>query len=351
MNTGLAILTLDFLPDNGGVQQYLFETAQRLSGRFDVTVITPIEGLLPKPVKFERVILHSTTPIEIYSVLNEVNPSHVLVGHAHPRLLAAAALFSSNYTCIAHGNDFLAAQHRWHRLFFNMLLRRSRNIITHSSAIGQRLITLRFPAPVVIHPGVDEERFSPGKRVRGKSPVLLSVCRLVPRKGIDTVLTALPQLMERIPELTYQVAGTGEDLGRLRQLSTDLGISNAVHFLGAVEDEALPDLYRNADIFVLPVREEPASGSIEGFGIVYLEAGASGLPVVAGRSGGAPEAVVDGETGLLVNPDDPEALATVLLHLLQDGALRKQLGTAARRRIESKLTWEQTALQIAEVLA
>lgn len=127
-------------------------------------------------------------------------------------------------------------------------------------------------------------------------------------------------------------------------------MASATTFHGLVPDEELPDLYRKTHIFVMPTREEQEAASVEGFGIVYLEASASGLPVVAGHSGGAVEAVRHGETGFLVPPDDVGALSETLHRLLDDAELRRRLGENGRRWVEDEMNWDRAARQLADLL-
>jgi len=346
----IALLTLDFPPGVGGVQQYLFEIARRLGVAYELTVVTPVGGPLPK-VPFHRLILPSCHPWTFARVLLVLKPDHVLVGHTHPRLLLSAALCASKrYAAIAYGNDYLAAQNRWHRPLFNALLSGAHPLITISQANAWRLRALGIPNPVIIPPGTDPVRFSPPPQEPPGPPTLLTVGRLVPRKGVDTVLQALPLLLSEFPRLRYLIVGDGPDRPRLEALARDLGIASAVEFSGRVPDEALPQVYQRTHLFVMPVREEQEGISIEGFGIAYLEASASGLPVIAGRSGGAAEAVRDGVTGIVVPPDDLGALADALLRLLHDPELRRRMGQAGRRWVEEEMNWDRAAHQMQAVL-
>lgn len=350
MKPKLALLTLDFFPNPGGQQELLFEMSQRLTKVYEVFVITPVGGDLPGTTRFKRVLLKRTSPLVIWQNINALRPKKVLLGHTHPRLFIAAA-FYGEFSTLAYGNDFLAAQKRWHRWGFNWLLRRSKPLITISKAISSRLVDLAMPEPFIIMPGTDPARFTPNTSFRVQSSLrLLTVCRLVPRKGVDTVLRALPKVLAKFPDLEYIVAGKGPDLNRLSDLVKDLQIENSVQFLGFVPDNDLPALYRSCDVFVMPSRVEEAAASIEGFGIVYLEASASGLPVVAGRSGGAVEAVRDGETGFLVSPTDPDALSETLLELLNNFELRQKLGIAGRQWVEEEMNWDRAGDQLIEVL-
>jgi phosphatidylinositol alpha-1,6-mannosyltransferase len=168
---------------------------------------------------------------------------------------------------------------------------------------------------------------------------LLSVARLIPRKGIDTVIRALPSLP---PSVDYRIVGAGPDEPRLRGLASSLGVQNRVCFLGRLDDQALADEYRRCSIFVLPARRT-ADGDLEGYGLVYFEAAAWGRPVIAGRSGGEVDAVVDGETGMLVDGESVEAVSRTTRELLADPARLQALGAAGRRRVETTHNWQAAA--------
>ena len=160
-------------------------------------------------------------------------------------------------------------------------------------------------------------------------PILLTVSRIVERKGHDSVVRALKVLLGEFPGLGYYIAGEGPDRPRIEELARAEGVAHAVHFLGRVPDEKLSALYSAADLFVMPNRELP-SGEIEGWGMVFLEAGACGTPSIGGRSGGTGSAVEDGITGLLVDPLDAEGLSGTIARLLRDTKERERMGRAAR---------------------
>lgn len=169
------------------------------------------------------------------------------------------------------------------------------------------------------------------------APVLLTVSRLEPRKGIDQVIRSLPALIQDYPDLVYAVGGTGADRARLEGLAKDLGVAHHVRFLGFVPEALKPALYEAADVFVMPVRRE--GDSVEGFGIVYLEAAYYGTPALAGADGGAVDAVLDEKTGLVVDGLDGNAITAQLHRLLGGGALRARLGEAAKKRARSEFSW------------
>ena len=196
---------------------------------------------------------------------------------------------------------------------------------------------LRRP-PVVCPPPADEriaampaEAGDAVRRAHGLEArrVLLTVARLVPRKGVDVTIRALALLAEDHPELAYLVVGEGPQRAELEALARECGVADRVAFTGRVPDVA--PFHHAADIFVMPNRQMD-DGEREGYGIVFADAGLAGKPVVAGRSGGATDAVVDGGTGLLVDPTDPEAVAAAIRRLLADPALAARLGAAGRER-------------------
>lgn len=182
----------------------------------------------------------------------------------------------------------------------------------------------------------------------GRGPMLLTLARLEPRKGVDMVIRALPRLRRRYPQLHYVVAGDGPDRLRLAELAESLGVAEAVTFTGRVGEAAKASLYRHADIFAMPVRRE--GNSVEGFGIVYREAGCCGLPVLAGREGGAPDAVLEGETGLLCNGDDPADVERMLESLLADSDLRYRLGERAKELAHGPWQWHESIERYLEAL-
>ena len=207
----------------------------------------------------------------------------------------------------------------------------------------------------IVSNGTDPQRFrpldpTPLRRTLGLSddPVLLTVGRLVPHKGIDTVLLALRQVRERVPNIRYLVVGEGADRPRLEQLVATYQLDSQVRFLGRVSSDELPQYFAACDLFVTPSRAEPPS--VEGFGLVFLEANACGKPVIGTRCGGIPEAVVDGETGLLVDVDQPEQLADAITRLLLDRELARHLGTRGRQRVIEAFTWDRTHDQLYEAL-
>lgn len=348
----LAIVTLDFAPQIGGVQNYLCEIAMRVAVEYRVTVVTPVKGDGPEQRNLNRLTPVMSGSMGFWLALRKLRPTHVVIGHAHPRLLLAAAAFRpGGFAAFAQGNDFLAAQTRWHRPIFNYLLGRARPLLTNSGAMARRLHGLGLSGAIPVRPGVDSARFYPAGQGASGPPLLLSVCRLVPRKGIDTVIACMPSRLDEHANLQYLVVGDGPDRPRLERLAEEKGVQQSVRFAGQASFDELPAYYRMAHIFVLPTREELQQASIEGFGIAFLEGSASGLPIVAGRSGGVEEAVIDGTTGILTPPDDPQALSEALLRLLREPDLRRKLGKGGRAWVEEEMSWDRAAGELIAALA
>jgi phosphatidylinositol alpha-1,6-mannosyltransferase len=179
--------------------------------------------------------------------------------------------------------------------------------------------------------------------------MVLCVSRLVTRKGQDVLIRSMDVVRTLVPDAVLVVVGDGPDAGRLRDLARTAPAGSVV-FAGAVPDDELPAHYGACDVFAMPCRSRWGGLEVEGFGIVFLEAAAAGRAVVAGRSGGAAEAVLDGETGLLVEGREPKAVALAVARLLLDPALRGRMGAAGRARVEARFTWTGQSERLAEVL-
>jgi phosphatidylinositol alpha-1,6-mannosyltransferase len=207
----------------------------------------------------------------------------------------------------------------------------------------------------VVPLGTEPGQFRPGldpRPVRAKygldgGPWLLTVARLEWHKGIDTVIRALPAVRAAHPGTRYAIAGVGPRQAELERLAGEAGVRHAVEFLGFVPDDELPSLYNAADLYVGASRLHDLLA--EGFGIALVEASASGVAVVAGRSGGVPDAVRDGETGILVDPEDPAAVAAGITRLLRDEALRRRMGAAGRRAVETYYNWDRVSRDLMRI--
>ena len=250
---------------------------------------------------------------------------------------------------LAHGNELPRdiASEKASRV--RQALSRARTVIASSrftADLARRLIPDSGTDIVVINPPLNpqEAACAPaleriGAAIAGRSPVISTLGRLEPRKGVDMVLGVLPRLRQRFPDIVYLVAGVGDDLPRLRKIAAERGVENCVVFLGPLADEQeKAAFFERSDVFAMPVRR--VAESVEGFGIVYAEAALRGVPSVAGVEGGAADVVFDSQTGLLCRGDDEGEVYAALNRLLGDEALRRQLGAAARQHALTNLTWD-----------
>ncbi|HUX68205.1 MAG TPA: glycosyltransferase family 4 protein [Terriglobales bacterium] len=365
--TSLLLLALDFPPATGGIQTLTWEIYSRLA---DLTRLAVAPALPPGEAAGDAAglpLLRTRRPVgQGWETLAYLREAAALLQRQRrpPALLHCNHLFAGYagwwlrrrwglpYLVWAHGEEITKTRHPW-------LLRRSLGgaaaILVNSDFTAAR-VRERLPAAPPIHKiplGANAAWWQtpPQAAPAAGPPTILTVARLSQRdryKGLDTSLAALAELRRRGLALRYHIAGDGDDRPRLEQLARQLGLADAVTFLGRVPPERLMALYDAADIFLLCSREEatPRGLGFEGFGIALLEANARGKPVVAGRSGGIPDAVVEGETGLLVDPLSPAAVADALQRLLADAALRARLGRQGRERVRRQFHWEAAADQV-----
>ena len=240
---------------------------------------------------------------------------------------------------LAHGNDVLTRGDAGRAARVGRVLRRSTRVVANSRFTAGLVEALGVPSNriSIVHPGFtpppppSPEALAAADRLMAPfSHRLLTIARLEPRKGHDQVIRCLPELLRQFPGLGYVVAGAGPDRQRLETLASELGVAEQVCFAGRVSEDLKSALLSRADIFVMPVREDEAGYSVEGFGIAYLEAAAMGLPAVAGRSGGVEDAVVQEKTGLLCDGTDTREVCAALADLLADPDRRRTMGQAAR---------------------
>jgi phosphatidylinositol alpha-1,6-mannosyltransferase len=196
-----------------------------------------------------------------------------------------------------------------------------------------------IPPPIAPQPEPSAAARAAIRALAGPGPLIATVSRLEDRKGVDRVIAALPALAARHPGLAYLVGGEGSDRARLEKHVALAGMEGRVHFLGRLDEDMKAALLAEADLFAMPARREGAS--VEGFGIVYLEAAWHGCPALAGREGGAEDAVAEGETGLICDGAEPAAVAGGLAALLDDAPRRRAMGAAAAVRVRAGFLWDQ----------
>ncbi len=286
----------------------------------------------------------------------------VHAGRALPEGWLAWMLYQTGrtpYLVYCHGEDIsIFKLSREHTFLARRVLRSARLLVANSHNTA-RILQEEWPESSgkvhVLHPGVDTRRFSPALRSATErarwnwhdKTVLLTVGRLQKRKGHDMLLQALPIVQRHHPTVLYAIVGDGEERKPLEQLTQQMGLQQSVQFWGEVPDEQLVELYQQADLFVLPNRT--IGRDFEGFGMVLLEAQACGLPVIAGRSGGTAETMLDGQTGLLVDCSRPEPLGEAIVGLLGAPSKRDQMGKKARQWVVEQFDWEVLKKKAREV--
>ena len=373
----LLLTTQDFPPDVGGTQTYAAEVVAGLvDAGHAVTVVCPERpgasatdaGRAYRVVRIKA--SYDAFPFKAFTTVRRLLSRNAFDGAyaiswsaVVPIWLAARTGRTVPVALAVHGRELLLRPMRT-RLASWAYNTMRRNMVRHARLllpVSRYTASLLTPFNVaqetihVVNNGTNPDVFSPsdGSRIRreleiGDVPFLLSVCRLVGRKGVDTVLKALPAVLSVRPDIVYVVAGEGPEAGDLKSLAHALGVQDNVRFVGRIPYADLPAFYSAAAMFVLPARQ--AEPDVEGFGIVFLEANACGTPVIGARAGGVPDAIVDGTTGLLVPPDDPEALARAILDLLGNPERAQAMGRAGRQRVEADLNWPAVSRRIGDLL-
>lgn len=372
------LITQDYGPDLGGIARRHVELCRRFSGDDEVTVSTVAS---PGGAAFDageayRITRQPFPFSQAKRFLNQMRWSQSLVG-ASPRpdvlhlgnlrpcgyaVWLAARRTGRPYVAYVYGGDVLREQRKAKasvakRTTARAILGAARGIVAISDWTATQVRVLlaaldvtRPPPVAVIALGTDPLQFNPAHdrgalRQRlglGRHPLLLTVARLVPHKGQDITLRALAALVPEFPDLHYLVVGEGADKERLRGLAASLGVGDRVVFAGALSDAETAEAYATATVYVGLSRVD-SEVNAEGFGISFVEAGASGIPVVAGDSGGVRAAVRDGVTGFVVPPTDVEAVVATLRPMLGDEVMRRTVGAAGRRAVEQHYNWDRVA--------
>ena len=366
------LVTNDFPPKIGGIQSYLWELWRRLPPDDVVVHTTPYRGadefdaeqaftvvrarepaLLPQPLLVRRVNDLLRTYEADLAVIDPAVPAGLIGPH-----------LDVPYAVVLHGAEVtIPGRVPGTKQLLGRVLDNAVGVIAaggYPAAEGERTVGHQLPT-IIVPPGVDTERIQPlddasrvavrrrlGLRVDG--PLVVSVSRLVPRKGMDTLVKAAAQLSSRIPDVTVAIAGQGRDRRRLERLIAEL--EAPVRLLGRVPEADIPGLYGAGDVFAMMCRTRWGGLEQEGFGIVFVEAAAAGVPQVAGRSGGAHEAIAHGETGLVVeDPESATETADALERILGDDDLRRSMGVAARKRAETEFSYDVLATRLRGAIA
>jgi phosphatidylinositol alpha-1,6-mannosyltransferase len=376
------LVTNDFPPRRGGIQSYLENLVGELAGVAGHT-ITVYAPKWKGDADYDRrakeaedssieVVRHPTTlMIPEPSVLWRMRKLIRTRGIDTVWFGAAAPLALLSTSARDAGAARVIASTHGHEVGWSMLplartaLRRIGNdadVVTFISQYTRRRFAAAFGPNAALEPlapGVDVDRFQPdpvaGAELRtryrlGARPVVVCVSRLVPRKGQDMLIRALPAIRQRVAGTALVIVGNGPYRDDLHRLARTFGVSEHVTFTGGVPAEELPGHHAMADVFAMPCRTRGHGLDVEGLGIVYLEASATSVPVVAGRSGGAPESVLDGRTGLVVDGWDVGAIAAAVGDLLADPRRAAEMGAAGRRWVIDEWQWRTKAERLSELL-
>jgi phosphatidylinositol alpha-1,6-mannosyltransferase len=387
----LILATFNFPPARGGIEQLCSELARELAAAgVQLQVIAPqqsgaavFDAEMPYPVRrfaADRLRL-GRIAAALHAELGVHPDSVVLFGQwtAAGAALASSRVRRARLFTLGHAKELLTPASGLRAsapfaAYRRAVLSRLDGVLAVSRYSAERARAAGARVAHVIHPGVDARRFAAAPAAEPAAelaspvcfvdepelaadpyvsafhaPQLLTVARLVARKGIDTMIAALPAITRAHPNLRYRVVGDGPDRPRLLALAERYGVTSHIDFTGPAGPTDLPTLYAAADLFILASREDPTTADVEGFGLVLLEAQAAGTPVIAANSGGMPDALVPGETGLLVPPDDPSALAQAILDVLADPTRRRTLAAAAATYARSR-TWAAMANEVIALL-
>jgi phosphatidylinositol alpha-1,6-mannosyltransferase len=375
--TRILLVTNDFPPRRGGIQAYLEELVGKLArtGSHTITVYAPQwKGAAGYDERAPyEVVRHPGslmlpgpgTDARMRRLIGDHDIETVWFGAAAPLALLAQRARGA-------GAARVVASTHGHEVGWSMLpvarsaLRRigdSTDVVTFVSRYTRRRFASAFgPNAALEHlpPGVDTDRFAPDEVARaelraryglGRRPSIVCVSRLVPRKGQDMLIKALPSIRQRIDGAALVVVGGGPYLETLQRLARRHEVAEDVVFAGGVPAAELPAHHAMADVFAMPCRTRGAGLDVEGLGIVYLEASATAVPVVAGRSGGAPETVLDGETGLVVDGNDVNEIAAAISGILADPDRAQRMGAAGRRWVTEHWRWQTHAERLAGLLS
>jgi phosphatidylinositol alpha-1,6-mannosyltransferase len=367
-----------FPPSVGGIPAFMGSVAGALGpSRVCCLTDTPAGGPTTDPIERLRVyrrpaVFAGSMPTQALALAGTVaeimvrdRPRAVQLGTVEEGYLGLGLQrwLGFPFVVYAHGNEILAAMgSAWDKP--RRALQQAARVLANSRFTASLVeqAGVRRESVEIVHPGCDVELYRPvgsdpdfrrqilGDRSGDK--VIVTVGGLTPRKGYDMVIRALPRVLQRCPNVTYLIA-TSHPRGydrQLDELARGLGVRDRVVFAYHVPTVDLPRIYAMSDIFAMPSRAQLDACDVEGFGIVYLEANACGKAVVAGRSGGVADAVVDGVTGLLVDPLASEAVAEGLGRLLSDPELAVRLGRQGRERVVAQFTWDRVASQVQQIL-
>ncbi len=359
------LITNDFGPRAGGIESFVIGLLERMP-KSQVVVYTSVQGDTKsydadwfnsfgvKVIRDRSKILLPTPRVvrTLQSLIRQEGIENIWFGAAAPLGVSARWLKkagASNVVALTHGHEVWWAR-IWPFSWAISEIAKQSNHLTYLGEFTKAAMIKRVGDRnklVRVAPGIDTEHFKPVSAAQLREelqlahrPTIVTVGRLVHRKGQDRLLEALPRIIKEIPDVALVFVGEGPHRQQLDNLVKKLGLQNHVYFIGRIQFSELPKYICVGDVFAMPSRSRFFGLEVEGLGIVYLEASACGLPVIAGASGGAPDAVIAGETGLVVDGNNLEEIAQSCINLLKSKELRDQMGKNGRAWVIDNWRWE-----------
>ena len=376
--TQILCITNDFGPRAGGIETFVIGLIERLPKNSVIVYTSSQEGsdtfdkawldnFGVEVIRDKSKVLLPSLRVgrAVRKIARERSISTVFFGAAAPLALLSQGLRRAGVArivALTHGHEVW-----WAKVWpFSWAIRRIGSGVDHLTYLGSytqsqisRSLSKRAQnAMVKIAPGIDTDHFAPqesASQLRAElgltdKKVIVSVGRLVHRKGQDTLVEALPAILSSVPDAHLIFVGEGPYKDYLVKRASELKVTQAITFIGRIQYAQLPRYICVGDIFAMPSRSRLAGLEVEGLGIVYLEASACGLAVIGGKSGGAPDAVLEGETGFAVDGTSPEEVANAAIKLLSDPALAQQMGARGRKWIIEEWRWEIWSQRFAALL-
>jgi phosphatidyl-myo-inositol dimannoside synthase len=373
------VITNDFPPRPGGIQTFIYGLVQGFDPD-DVVVLTSKHTGWQEFDKQEKypIFRHNTQMLlptkavgdQAITIIKEFNCDRVLFGASAPLGLLANRLKNHGIkktVAITHGHEVGWAFTPGLKQTFQKIVK-DVDKLTYLTKftfeqISEAISSDQLEKFEQLTPGIDINMFNPENKTNGQSqkirerfrlgnkPVVVCVSRLMARKGQDTLIEVWPEVLKKVPDAHLLIVGGGSLKQSLHKKTFDNNVHTSVTITGAVDWKELPGFYAAGDVFAMPVRTRNLGFDVEGLGIVYLEASATGIPVIAGNSGGAPEAVFDGVTGFVLNPNNQMILAEKIIELLLNKELINRLGKQGRSWIEKQWQWPSRHLQLKNLLS
>jgi phosphatidylinositol alpha-1,6-mannosyltransferase len=358
MNNKLIIFSYDFPPSNGGIARLCQEIAVGMHKYYnEVTVLTLTKEGVSKPYNSDKVnvkylpskrIKAEIAAYKYLTVIKDKENYHVLCGLWHPEASIAMLAGFKNVFILGHGTEFLSGKSNFKKYFWlpfyaKSILGRAKLTIANSKYTEQLIHNINKKANISALPlGVNEQFFKPYSKIENKDILKVSsLSRILQFKGYDFIAKTIAKLpIEYREKIEWHIGGTGPYLIELKELVKSLQIEHLVLFHGFIADEDLPQFYSKSDLFVLCTREVQDSSQVEGFGLVFLEAQACGIPAVGVKSGGIPDAIEHKNGGWLIKQDNFEDLSYILIECLSNKSILNTQSINARKRVEEGFTWD-----------